>query len=221
MRPACAARGSLTGFARTRPQRRPTTPFIPRGKEAMDALGILPAFRGRSVHDSWKPYFSYGGAHSVCNAHILWELTFASEEHGQRWAFKLNELLLRIYCMVEVPGNKKREWLRPSTLRRFEDQYQRVLAKGLCSNPHQRGSSHRRGRKKNKPRRATSWSASEITKTPCQPCCTICVLCSRTIKPNAGCTWRRSSKRSPGHFEAQGEQTPCDPSALHLYSMQE
>lgn len=30
-----------------------------RGKEAMDAAGVLPAFTGIAVHDCWKPYWCY------------------------------------------------------------------------------------------------------------------------------------------------------------------
>jgi transposase len=46
-----------------------------RGREAMDAAGILPAFRGIAVHDAWAPYDSYGqAAHALCNAHSAREL---------------------------------------------------------------------------------------------------------------------------------------------------
>jgi transposase len=46
-----------------------------RGREAMDAAGILPAFRGIAVHDAWAPYDSYGqAAHALCSAHAAREL---------------------------------------------------------------------------------------------------------------------------------------------------
>ena len=45
-----------------------------RGKEAMKAAGILPAFRGVAVHDAWSGYFSFPDcAHSLCGAHLLRE----------------------------------------------------------------------------------------------------------------------------------------------------
>ena len=52
-----------------------------RGKDGMDAAGILPAFAGIAVHDAWAPYDSYGtvAAHALCNAHILRELTAVTE----------------------------------------------------------------------------------------------------------------------------------------------
>jgi len=42
-----------------------------RGKEAMDATGVLPAFTGIACHDAWKPYDSYHGVagHALCGAH--------------------------------------------------------------------------------------------------------------------------------------------------------
>ena len=62
-----------------------------RGKDGMDAAGILPAFAGIAVHDAWAPYDSYGtvAAHALCNAHILRELTAVTETGAPRdviWA---------------------------------------------------------------------------------------------------------------------------------------
>jgi hypothetical protein len=40
-----------------------------RGREAMDAAGVLPAFRGIAVHDAWAPYDTYTAAgHALCAA---------------------------------------------------------------------------------------------------------------------------------------------------------
>jgi transposase len=47
-----------------------------RGREAMDAAGVLPSFGGIAVHDAWAPYDVYdgGAGHALCNAHALREL---------------------------------------------------------------------------------------------------------------------------------------------------
>ena len=46
-----------------------------RGRQAMDAAGVIPAFRGVMVHDAWAPYDTYGHlTHALCNAHALREL---------------------------------------------------------------------------------------------------------------------------------------------------
>ena len=52
-----------------------------RGKEAMDAAGVLPAFAGIACHDAWKPYDSYNGVagHALCGAHLLRELIAVTE----------------------------------------------------------------------------------------------------------------------------------------------
>ena len=52
-----------------------------RGRQGMDAAGVLPAFTGIACHDAWAPYDSYTGVagHALCNAHILRELTAVTE----------------------------------------------------------------------------------------------------------------------------------------------
>jgi transposase len=62
-----------------------------RGREAMGAAGVLPAFGGIAVHDAWAPYDSYDGVagHALCNAHALRELqavTDAAPEGQWCWA---------------------------------------------------------------------------------------------------------------------------------------
>ena len=52
-----------------------------RGKEGMDAAGVLPAFTGIACHDAWKPYDGYDGVagHALCGAHLLRELIAVTE----------------------------------------------------------------------------------------------------------------------------------------------
>src|SRR4051812_4758787 len=46
-----------------------------RGKEAIDAAGVLPGFTGIAVHDAFTSYSRYPTAtHALCNAHLLREL---------------------------------------------------------------------------------------------------------------------------------------------------
>lgn len=52
-----------------------------RGKQGMDAAGVLPAFAGIACHDAWAPYDGYDGVagHALCNAHLVRELTAVTE----------------------------------------------------------------------------------------------------------------------------------------------
>jgi transposase len=52
-----------------------------RGKDGMDAAGVLPAFGGIACHDAWAPYDCYSGVagHALCGAHVLRELTAVTE----------------------------------------------------------------------------------------------------------------------------------------------
>jgi len=42
-----------------------------RGRQGMDAAGVLPAFAGIACHDAWAPYDGYDGVagHALCGAH--------------------------------------------------------------------------------------------------------------------------------------------------------
>jgi len=83
------------------------THFFPhqkRGKEAMDAIGILARFNGVLVHDHWKPYYRYDFIHALCNAHHLRELMRAYEQDNQQWAQKMEQLLKEINQSVENAG---------------------------------------------------------------------------------------------------------------------
>jgi transposase len=74
-----------------------------RGKLAMDAIGILPQFRGISVHDGLNAYPQYTNCqHALCNAHLLRELTFVAEHEQQPWAEALIEHLLDCQQQVGV-----------------------------------------------------------------------------------------------------------------------
>ncbi len=51
-----------------------------RGREAMNAAGVLPDFAGVAVHDAWAPYDTYPQlSHALCNAHALRELAAVTE----------------------------------------------------------------------------------------------------------------------------------------------
>lgn len=104
-----------------------------RGTEAMDAIGILPRFQGRLVHDHWQPYFHYTCLHSLCNAHHLRELQRAFEQDGQAWANSLQDLLLECNQAVHATGGV----LDAETAEAFRTRYRALLeqADAACPPP--------------------------------------------------------------------------------------
>jgi len=102
-----------------------------RGVKAMDAIGILPKFRGRAVHDHWKPYFSYTDTeHSLCNTHHSRELIFVEERYKQKWAKKMNTLLHAINDEVKAHKVKGKTKLSKKILLGFEEHYTQILRQG-------------------------------------------------------------------------------------------
>jgi transposase len=102
-----------------------------RGTLAMDHFNIFPNFKGRLIHDFWKPYLTYGCDHGLCNAHLLRELVFLFEQQSQAWAKKMFDLLLDMNNFVskheiQLSHEQKMSWLK---------QYHEILNDGWSTNP--------------------------------------------------------------------------------------
>ena len=68
-----------------------------RGKEAIDAFGIIPFYFGVLIHDRWGSYFLYDLCkHQVCGSHLLRDLTFVVDSNSYRWARLMKKLLCEI-----------------------------------------------------------------------------------------------------------------------------
>ena len=105
------------------------THFFPhpkRGSEAMNEIGIIPAFSGTLVHDHWKPYYKYDCVHALCNAHHLRELERAWEQDGQAWAKKMQDLLLEMRNAVDLNGGSV-SFIKAQL---FEFKYLKILKNG-------------------------------------------------------------------------------------------
>lgn len=101
-----------------------------RGQLAMDAIGILPEFRGRAVHDAWVAYFSYACSHATCNAHLLRELIYLHEQRGQAWAGRMETLLRQIHRAVEAAKATGRSRLGGPVRRRLQHRYSELVQEG-------------------------------------------------------------------------------------------
>jgi transposase len=87
-----------------------------RGKEAIDAAGVLPHVTGTLVHDAFAPYARYPAArHALCNAHLLRELIAVVDSHaahpppssgalpaGWCWAAQIIDALLALKAVTDT-----------------------------------------------------------------------------------------------------------------------
>jgi transposase len=106
-----------------------------RGQEGMRAMGILPAFQGRAIHDHWKSYFTFDHCqHALCNAHHLRELQFVVDQYQQPWAEEMSQLLLDIKAEVAAAPLEQMS-LDPHRLTHFEQRYDELISQGLETNP--------------------------------------------------------------------------------------
>ncbi len=107
-----------------------------RGREAFEAIGVLPQFRGRAMHDGLVSYWHYTGcAHALCNAHHLRELTFVAEELGQPWASDLKDLLVAMKEAVDTARGQGVSALAGPVTDAFTARYDAILAEGVRANP--------------------------------------------------------------------------------------
>lgn len=120
-----------------------------RGKEGIEASGILPEFHGTAVHDCWAAYFKYNVRHSLCCAHLLRELTGIYESYGQEWAKKLIKLLADTKDMKDkLIGNGENVFPK-NQLDDFHTKYDLLIQDGFKQNPMPEETGEpKRGRKK-------------------------------------------------------------------------
>src|SRR5579859_5311359 len=101
-----------------------------RGQDALNAIGILPVFKGISIHDSWASYFLYDCEHALCLVHVLRELVFQAEEQGAVWAADLIDLLLAMKQATHQARAQGKCWLDPLEVLDWERAFLRVLDEG-------------------------------------------------------------------------------------------
>ena len=100
----------------------------------MDAMGILPEFKGVAVHDGWKPYNNYECDHSLCNAHLQRELTGIEENYKQQWAKEMNELLTDMKKYTDECKKQIQE-LDFEQIKALEERFNAIIMKGIEENP--------------------------------------------------------------------------------------
>ncbi len=108
-----------------------------RGKLAIDAVGILPQFKGICVRDGLMAYDEYRQAtHALCNVHLLRELVYVEElsAEQQRWTRPLAKLLLDIKAEVERAQGRGETKLSDGQLGTFTARYDRLVKRAARLN---------------------------------------------------------------------------------------
>lgn len=132
-----------------------STPFLAlyyvharRGKEAMDAMDILPFFTGTAVHDFWGPYKKYTCSHGFCNSHLIRELIFARDEDESTSAGNMIECLMDIKGIVDDAKTQGSESLPRETQKFLQNRYDEVVREWKACIPQNPVGSGKRGPKK-------------------------------------------------------------------------
>jgi transposase len=119
-----------------------------RGKEGIDDNGILDDYTGILVHDFWASYFKYEKClHAMCNAHLLRELNWVTENTHQKWAFRMCTLLCEMKKVKEEYLEAEKFELSRYYVNKFAKEYVDIIALGETESPHNKAY-----RKQTKPR---------------------------------------------------------------------
>lgn len=120
-----------------------------RGKEAMDAAGVLPAFSGIACHDAWKPYDSYDGVagHALCGAHLLRELIAVTETGTADdviWAQQAIDALLALKETADAARDAGRGTIDPEILEKQGRWFREAADAGIVLNAARRSKLQRK-----------------------------------------------------------------------------
>jgi transposase len=107
-----------------------------RGEAAMNALAILPRYRGVAVHDGLSSYRQYSCLHALCNAHHLRELLYVFESTQQQWARDMMHLLCA--AKDEMAARADLDAALPAQrCAEIKAAYLALIARGMVDNPEQ------------------------------------------------------------------------------------
>ena len=110
-----------------------------RGKDGMDAAGVLPSFAGIACHDAWAPYDCYQDAagHALCNAHLLRELTAVTETGTADdviWARQAIDALLALKDAADAARAAGRPVIDAEFLEKHRRWFRDAAAAGITLN---------------------------------------------------------------------------------------
>jgi transposase len=104
-----------------------------RGREAIEAINIIPRYGGTIVHDCWASYLAYDHCgHGLCGSHLLRELTFVVDSNGYRWAANMKRLLQETCALV---AERPTHCLTDIEYRNLRKRYRNLLTRGAKELP--------------------------------------------------------------------------------------
>ena len=106
-----------------------------RGKDSIDAGGVLPTFAGVAVHDGLASYRRYDVSHGLCAAHHLRELAGIGEATGQDWPTALADLLVAMHVAVQDAKADGKTTLPRRRLKAYRARYDALVTEGQRLNP--------------------------------------------------------------------------------------
>jgi len=102
-----------------------------RGREGIDDNGPLEDYGGTIVHDFLSSYFKYGKClHAMCNAHLLRELKWITDNTSQTWPDKMRTLLCEMKRIKEEYWEKEKFKLSRYFVNKFTDEYAAIIELG-------------------------------------------------------------------------------------------
>ncbi|HYR64107.1 MAG TPA: IS66 family transposase, partial [Actinomycetota bacterium] len=107
-----------------------------RGHIGMEAAGVLPEFKGVSVHDRYAQYWRFGCQHSACHAHLIRDLAAVAERASQEpWAEAMAKLLLDAKDEAEKARAAGRTSLSRRRLKAISAAYDAIVIRAIRANP--------------------------------------------------------------------------------------
>lgn len=106
-----------------------------RGKDSIDAGGVLPEFIGVAVHDGLAAYRRYPVEHALCAAHHLRELAGMAEATRQEWPTRIADLLVEIHVAVQDAKTRGKTTLPTRRLNAYRRRYDTLVTEGQRLNP--------------------------------------------------------------------------------------
>ena len=99
-----------------------------RGKEAIEAIGVIPRYGGVVIHDCWASYLAYDHCgHGLCGSHLLRELVFVIDANGYAWAINMKRLLQETCAKV---SKRKRKKLTKTEYTNLQKRFRNILTRG-------------------------------------------------------------------------------------------